>query len=302
MRRVIVALLLVLAAGGGAFWYLSMPQPLATSDLPDHAPDLANGELVFNAGGCASCHASREAGAERTVLSGGLALATPLGPITVPNISPDPTHGIGGWSALDLANAMTEGIAPDGRYYTPAFPWTSYRGMRLEDIIDLKAFLDTLPASDASHDTAGLPFPFSWRRPIGLWKRFAMESPPPVPAGADDAVTRGHYLVTTMGHCAACHTPRTITFAEDMSRWLAGAPAVDGDGFIPNITPSADGLGEWAPADIAYLLETGFTPDFDSVGGEMGAVVSNWAHVSAADRAAVAAYLKAIPPLPTDRP
>ncbi len=299
MKRAFLALLVVALAAAGILWWLSAPQILTARDIPGHAPDVDNGRVLFNAGGCASCHAAAGASDDaRLVLSGGQLLPTPLGAISVPNISPDPTHGIGNWSMLDFANALTEGVSPEGKHYVPAFPWTSYRGMTLTDVIDLKAFLDTLPRSDRANDAGGLPFPLSFRRPIGLWKRFLLPDLPAAPAGADATVQRGHYLTVALGHCGECHTPRNFVFAPEMSRWLAGGPSPDGDGQVPNITPSPDGIGEWSASDIAYLLESGFTPEFDSVGGEMGSVVKNWAQVPAADREAVAAYLKAIPALP----
>lgn len=303
MRTLLIAILVVLTAGAGLFWWLSAPDTLAADDLPTHTGEAENGRVLFFAGGCASCHAAEGAkGEAKLVLSGGRELATPFGPIAVPNISPDPAHGIGGWSTLDFANAMVKGVSPAGHHYVPAFPFTSYRAMRLEDVMDLKAFMDTLPASDNQVADAGLPFPWSWRRPIGLWKRFLLPDLPEAPAGADEEVARGHYLTVAVGHCGECHTPRTGAFAMDPARWLAGAPAVGGEGFVPNITPSRDGIGSWTASDIAYLLESGFTPEFDSVGGEMGLVVEAWAEVPAEDRDAVAAYLKAIPPLPTARP
>ena len=51
--------------------------------------------------------------------------------------------------------------------------------------------------------------------------------------------------------------------------------------------------------DIDYLLERGALPDGDYVGGSMADVVSNMAELPAADRAAIAAYIKSLPPLPT---
>ncbi|MFA5539875.1 MAG: diacylglycerol kinase, partial [Gemmobacter sp.] len=42
-------------------------------------------------------------------------------------------------------------------------------------------------------------------------------------------------------------------------------------------------------------LSTGFTPDFDVVGGHMAFVVQNYARLPDEDRAAVAAYLKQVP-------
>ena len=74
--------------------------------------------------------------------------------------------------------------------------------------------------------------------------------------------------------------------------WLTGAPAPDGKGKVPGITPAQL---DWSEADIAYYLETGFTPDFDAAGGHMASVVQNTAQLPAEDRAAIAAYLKALP-------
>jgi mono/diheme cytochrome c family protein len=79
------------------------------------------------------------------------------------------------------------------------------------------------------------------------------------------------------------------------ARWLAGAPNPEGRGRIPNITPGGSAVGEWSAADIEYYLESGFTPDFDTVGGTMVAVQENMAELTKEDRAAIAAYLKALP-------
>ncbi|WMS43532.1 cytochrome c [Acuticoccus sp. MNP-M23] len=301
--RIVIVLAAIVVGLGGLFRWLSAPDRVDAATLPAHTPDAGNGEILFNEAGCGSCHGAKAAGDAANpeggpILAGGLALETPLGSITVPNISPDPAHGIGAWSAADFVTAMKEGVSPDGTYFTPAFPWTSYRGMTVPDILDLKAYLDTLPASDNAAAATGLPFPFSWRRPIGIWKRFLLPDLPAAPDGASAEVERGHYLTVALGHCGECHTPRTLAFAPDPSRWLAGAPALEGDGGVPNITPSADGIGDWSAADIAYLLESGFTPDYDSIGGSMGPIVDHWSKVPDADRAAVAAYLKAIPALP----
>ena len=73
---------------------------------------------------------------------------------------------------------------------------------------------------------------------------------------------------------------------------------MEGDGRVPNITPSDDGIGSWSAEDITYYLESGFTPDFDSAGGDMAKVIRNMAKLPVEDREAIAAYLKAIPPQP----
>ena len=56
-------------------------------------------------------------------------------------------------------------------------------------------------------------------------------------------------------------------------------------------------LKDYSEKDIAYILETGNTPDGDSVGGAMAAVVRNTSQLSPEDRDAMAAYIKSLPPV-----
>ena len=171
------------------------------------------------------------------------------------------------------------------------------------DLADLFAHLKTLPAVPgrvADHDLA---FPFSVRRGVGLWKLAFLEGGRFRPDAANSEVwNRGAYLVEGAGHCAECHSPRNLFGAIDEARRHAGGPDPDGKGgFVPNLTPHATGLAKWDAADIAELLKSGFTPEFDSVGGSMAAVVRNTARLSDADREAMAVYLKNLPPAATER-
>jgi hypothetical protein len=90
---------------------------------------------MFDAGGCATCHAS-PGQTDRQRLGGGLALASPFGTFHVPNISPDPNDGIGRWRTIDLANALVSGVSPDGRHYYPALPYVDYAHMQVADVRD----------------------------------------------------------------------------------------------------------------------------------------------------------------------
>src|ERR1043166_8810025 len=90
--------------------------------------------------------------------------------------------------------------------------------------------------------------------------------------------------------------PRNALGGIVASQRFAGGPDPEGgDGWVPNITQK--GLSDWSEKDIAYMLETGDTPEGDSVGGAMAQVVKNTAQISADDRAAIAAYVKALPPV-----
>lgn len=301
MKRLVLALLAVAIAGAAVFWVLTAPRPLDAAALPARQPDLENGRTVFWAGGCGSCHAVKGAkGDDKLALGGGQAFETPFGTFHAPNISPDEANGIGRWSTLDFVNAMQRGLSPDGRHYYPAFPYASYARMRVEDLIDLAAFMKTLPKVADANKPHDLPFPFNIRRGLGLWKLLYLDPTPvaSLPAGASPEVKRGQYLVEGAGHCGECHTPRNPIGGPDRSRWLAGAPALEGEGRIPNITPDAGTLGKWSAKEIAEYLDTGFTPDYDTVGGTMVSVVDNLSRIAKSDREAIAAYLKAIPPKP----
>jgi mono/diheme cytochrome c family protein len=298
MKKLAILIILFGVIIAGILWILSAPElrDLSTNG-PLPAGDAANGKRIFWVGGCASCHAAPKAKNDaRFVLGGGLELKTPFGIFRVPNISPDRKNGIGNWSNRDFAHAMLSGISPENAHYFPAFPYTSYARMTLPDVMDLWAFLKTLPPVSnkvADHD---VPFPFNIRRAVGLWKWLyfrpekvlALNNPTP-------QVVRGQYLVEGPGHCGECHTPRNMLGGFDYARWLAGGKAPEGKEFIPNITPHKTGIGTWSAEDIVYSLESGFKPDYDSFGSSMVDVQENMAELPAKDRMAIAAYLKAVP-------
>lgn len=286
---------------GAAAWLLTAPAPLDAAELaalPEG--DAARGERIFWAAGCASCHARDGAtGDDMLVLAGGLELETDFGTFVVPNISMHPRDGIGNWSTADFANAMLRGVSPEGKHYYPAFPYASYARMAFGDVTDLYAFMTTLPEVEGRAPDSDIGFPYNIRRGIGLWKALYLDDGPAVVlSDGDEEVRRGQYLVEGPGHCGECHTPRDFMGGSDMSRWLAGAPAMEGTGRIPNITPSSDGIASWSEFEVAAYLESGFTPDFDSAGGRMAAVIRNLARLPEEDRQAIAAYLKAIPAHP----
>ncbi|WP_419555557.1 c-type cytochrome [Ruegeria lacuscaerulensis] len=293
MRRWIISAAVVAALVGLVALAMTRPQRVDQAQVSGLTPDLGRGEEVFYAGGCASCHSAPGAsGEEKLMLAGGRRFKTDFGTFVAPNISSDPDVGIGAWSAEGLANALVHGTGPNGQHYYPAFPYTSYANMTMEDIVSLHAFLNTLPAVVTESEAHDVGFPFNIRRSLGGWKLLFMEPGWVVDGELTDQQLRGRYLVEALGHCTECHTPRNKLGGLKRDLWLTGAPNPSGKGRIPGLTAAQL---DWSETDIAEYLRSGFTPDYDSAGGEMVEVIENTSQLSDDDRLAIAAYLKVVP-------
>ena len=106
-RRIFLGAGGLAAVGFVVFWWLTIPAVIPAQSLAVYAPNLANGLVVFNAGGCASCHAVPDQ-PDRLRLGGGLAIPSPFGTFFAPNISPDAADGIGRWSETQFVTAVTK--------------------------------------------------------------------------------------------------------------------------------------------------------------------------------------------------
>ena len=291
MKKFLISIVVLIAVIAAAGLYVTRPKTVDPARFANLSGDVAAGERIYYAAGCGSCHAAPGSD-DKLVLAGGKRFETPYGAFIAPNISMDTTQGIGAWSQLQFASAVLEGTSPEGSHYFPAFPYTTYTRMQDHDVADLWAFMQTLPASDVPSVPHEIGFPYNIRLGIGGWKLLYVTDAWALKSPESDEIERGRYLVEAMGHCAECHTPRNAVGAHERDRWMAGAPNPSGKGRIPGLTPAQL---DWSAGDIAYYLETGFTPDFDSAGGGMVDVIDNTSKLSSEDRAAMAAYLKALP-------
>ncbi len=284
----------------GLWWVTAAVPRFDPHDPALRSGNAAHGRLVFAAGNCSACHAT-PGQPDPLKLGGGLALASPFGTFRVPNISSDATDGIGSWSVADLANALIAGVSPAGQHYYPAFPYSSYTGMRLEDVEDLYAYLKTLPTVSGRPPPHDLPLLFRFRRGLGLWKLlFFEDGRSEARLNGDPVHDRGAYLAETLGHCAECHSARNALGAIKPETRFAGGVDPEGTGFVPNITPNR--IGQWSEAEVAAMLQTGETPGHGRVGSSMADVVANFSLLPQSDRDAVARYVKSLPPRPTPHP
>jgi mono/diheme cytochrome c family protein len=296
MRNGFRVLVLIAALGLAAFWIISAPRPLTIGDLPEsYSPDIKNGEAMYHIGGCHSCHqAPKDFSAAAVDLPvGGRALTTPIGVLYPPNLTPDMETGIGKMSDLAFVDAMQNGVGRDGSHLIPAFPYTSYAKMKTEAVLDIRAYLMSLPPvvnATPPHNVIALPLV---RRGLGLWKiiGFTTKKISDDPA-QDVSWNRGRYLVDGPGHCTECHTPRTALMTSDMTNYLGGGPHPDGQGKVPSLRDLV-GRGKYKDAaDLASALEFGEVMGYEHISsGGMAAVQTNISKLPQADIKAIANYL-----------
>ena len=265
---------------------------------PAHAAgpgNAARGAVIFAAGDCVGCHT--DAKAKTAPLSGGAPMPTDFGVFYAPNITSDKGHGLGSWTEAEFKRAMREGKGKDGEFLYPVFPYPAFSGMSDQDISDLWAYMKTIPASNRASKAHETKFPFGMRPLLLGWRVMFFHKGPLEPvAGKSAEWNRGRYLAEAVAHCGECHSPRNALGGIDDKNAYAGNPKGPDNQNAPNITPHKDGIPSWGVAEIEEILNSGGKPDGDYVGGGMGLVVEGTAKLSAADRKAIAVYIKSLPP------
>lgn len=254
---------------------------------------IKRGEYIAQLGDCVACHTA----AKGAIMAGGRELATPMGTIYSTNITPDAETGIGKYTFSQFDRVMRRGIAADGHNLYPAMPYPSYAKTSDEDMHALFAYLSHgLPPIKQANKPADMSFPFNMRFGLSFWNFAFLDSTPFKPDPNKDAIwNRGAYLVESLGHCGACHTPRGIAFQEK-AMTEAGS---SGNNFLAGETVEnwrAVSLRNlWTVEETAKLLKTGQNA-FATVSGGMTEVIhQSTQHFTDADLTAIATYLKSLP-------
>jgi mono/diheme cytochrome c family protein len=295
VRRVlaIIAGLVVLGivvAAAIAFWPAgaarAVPSQTATPQL------IARGEYLATAADCAACHTVERG----RPYAGGRAFRLPFGTIYSPNITPDRQTGIGAWTDAEFVRAVRDGVGRDGEQLYPALPYTSYHRMSDADAVAIRAYLQTVPVARFEAPANQLSFPFNQRPLLRFWKILFMPRRGFEPDASKPADwNRGAYLVTALGHCGECHTPRNVFMATKDSKALAGGTAEGWTAY--NITSDqVSGLGGWKDEEIVAYLKTGIAHGKAWANGPMGeAVDDSLKYLNDADLKAIVAYLRTVP-------
>ncbi|WP_020178716.1 c-type cytochrome [Methylopila sp. M107] len=283
MHRVTIAALGLagLAVAGPAF-----AEPFRDDAFATYKGDPKNGAYVAGAAGCAACHSS---GDDPKLLSGGLKMDTFIGTLFASNITADPA-GIGGWSNAQFLNATMRGIGKDGRHLYPVMPYASYAGMNPTDMLDVKAYLETLPKSDARTEANRISWPYNMSVTMNLWKRANLDETAFAP-GDGSQLARGRYLVEAVGGCGECHTPRTGLYGLDKTRAFQGEKGLSGGAALDISKSRIASVGDATFAKRLFEDGTKLSgaPFGDPV---MRKIAQGLSGLTDADRRAVVAYLK----------
>lgn len=275
----------------------------ACSKGPDNAPadartstpeQIARGRYLAKAADCAACH-TIPGGAP---FAGGVRLGSPFGTFYGTNITPDPEHGIGKWTAAEFYKTLHDGVTPDKQLY-PAMPYTSYRTMSRADSDAIYAYLMAQKPAAVPDRKPDLKFPFNVRFAVMFWNMlFLKDSLPDASVGTSADWTRGKYLANALGHCAECHTPRGLFGQMNGAKALQGSDL--GRVIPPDITPAGLAARGWTGADLQTFFATGISRQGPAFGEMHPVVFLSTQYLSPGDLRAMSVYLLGdAPPPPT---
>lgn len=271
---------------------LSTASSFAGGSDPQEFTQIQRGRYLAILSDCSSCHTVPGSGHP---FAGGRAIETPFGNIVAPNITPDPETGIGSWSDEAFDAAVRHGIRRNGSRLYPAMPYNAYTKMSRDDVLAIRAYLNTITPVRNAVVADTLPFPFNIRAAMRVWDVLYFKEGDYRPDPNQSAEwNRGAFLVSGPAHCGACHTPKTFLGGDKTNQYLEGAYLQGWS--APNITNDARlGLGRWSKADIVSYLKSGHN-HITAATGPMGEVVTlSTAQMTDPDLNAIATYLKSLP-------
>ncbi len=307
--RFFILLILLIFSGSIFAQSISVQESVLAGQYPDYptinygtgekAARIKRGEYLTKVADCIACHTKPGGKA----FAGRLAIKTPFGNIFGPNITPDKETGIGNWTEEEFLRALKKGISPKGKHYFPVFPYPYFNKMPDQDILDIKAYLDAIPAVNSENIEPIMPFPFSWRFLQIGWKAlyFYFDQDMIKPdSNQSQQWNRGAYIVQGPGHCSMCHTPMNLLGAPKKSYYLTGG-FIEGF-YAPNI--SSTRLGRTTIKEIQSV----FLKNKRIGGGEIAANPmlkvnhDSLRHLDPEDLNAIATYIKTVksktPPMP----
>jgi mono/diheme cytochrome c family protein len=288
-RQIVWTALSLLLVGGVAFAADNETRGDLTTQNRQNFDEIERGRYLTTLGDCTGCHTKPDGGA---YMAGGYPIQTPFGNLISPNITPDKDTGIGAWTDDQFVAAVQNGRARDGAHLYPAMPYTAFVKMPREDVLAIRAYLDTIPAVNNTVYSNQLPFPFSIRASMIGWNALFFHDAPfrGNPAKSPEW-NRGAYLVEGPAHCGVCHNTKNFLGGDKSNGTLRGAVL---QGWVaPDLTQDQrTALADWTVDDIVAYLKTGQNR-ISFASGPMAEVIrDSTSHMHGEDLHAIATYLK----------
>jgi mono/diheme cytochrome c family protein len=300
----------------------SAPAPIkdAGASKPDSGTALdpvARGKyIVQNVAACGECHTPRKPEGsfdDDKALSGVECFIDSypnddnIGCLSTRNLT-DHETGLQNRSDQEIKDLFLDGVRPDGKALHPTMPYWVLGNMSDEDADAIVAYLRTVAGVDHMIPPNQAPF----TPPVQPAQRFpAAKIPQPRDDYPDQAAAlRGRYLAGNIGLCMECHSPRDELDRPLIDKAFQGGAAFARDAlglppifpqviYSANITPHANGIGDWTVTDIAAAIKRG--EDKDQGGAALcppmpAGPMSGYAGLTDADATDIAHYLLSIPP------
>ncbi len=267
---------------------------------------LERGEYLVTIAGCLDCHSQRQfeffSGPIRkgTEGMGGHMFDQNLfvlpGTLYARNITSDTATGIGNWTDAEVLRAITQGISRNGDSLFPLMPYDNFSKLAKKDLLDIVAYIRTLPPIENKIPARQLMGPIS-----AFYVAIPNTIDQNIAPSPEDKVAYGKYLVT-MASCIHCHTPMN-------EKGVPGEPFSGGFRFTTpaftvqsaNLTSdSATGLGTWTEERFlnkfkTYREKTNYL--FDPKDQNSYMPWSEFAKMNNDDLSAIFAYLKTLKPV-----
>ena len=273
-------------------------QAASPNVAPGSSALVARGKYLADVAHCTACHTADNGPA----FGGSRPMGTPFGTLYTSNITSDPVNGIGKWSEKDFEGALRRGVKKDGSYIYPAMPYIEFTKITDDDIHALYAYFRTIaPVAQPVHKNE-MKFPFNVRLGIAGWQGMFFRQGRYVPDRSQSAEwNRGAYLVQSLGHCEACHSPTNLAMAPKKGQALQGN-VVD-HWFAPDISGGQfSSIKNWNEQQIVTLLRTGHNDKNQAVVGPMQETVDlGTSKLSDIDLQGIAVYLKNQPTQTADK-
>jgi len=279
IRALVALLALTLSACAGG------PRLPAPPPQTFDRAEIERGAGLARLGDCQGCHTTEDG----VAYAGGRPLQTPFGTLYATNITPDPKTGLGRYSRDAFVRAMRRGVRADGAQLYPGFPYDHFAYADDADISALYAFLMTRRPIQQTPPPNRLIPPANIRGAVAIWKALFFHPGPPVTPDPADERARGAYLVESLGHCGACHTPHNFLGAEQTKKPLDGG--YQEGWYAPPLNALSPASVPWTPERLERYFRTGLDRDHAAAAGPMSAVVRELSKASEADLHAMAVYL-----------